>query len=111
MRGLMPLLVLIPALAQAADRHAEAKQVIAAQCAACHVVPGVPDAVGNVGPSLEGIARQQIIAGRLANNPANMVRWLMHPQQVAPGNAMPEMGLTEDQARKIAAYLYTLDKR
>jgi cytochrome c1 len=40
-----------------------------------------------------------------------MVRWLMHPQHVAPGNGMPEMGLTQDQASKIAAFLYTLDKR
>jgi hypothetical protein len=34
----------------------------------------------------------------------------MHPQQMAPGTAMPEMGLTQDQATQIAGYLYTLDK-
>jgi cytochrome c2 len=111
MRRLIPFLVLLPIAAQAKDPHAEAKGLIAAQCSACHTVPGVPGAVGNVGPSLKGIARQQIIAGKLPNNPANMVRWLMHPQQVWPGNAMPEMGLTQDQARKIASYLFTLDKR
>lgn len=111
MRWLIPLLLLLPSAAEAGDRHAAAKSLIAAQCAACHTVPGVPGAVGRVGPSLKGIARQQIIAGKLANTPANMVRWLMHPQQVTPGNAMPEMGLTQDQARKIADYLYTLDER
>jgi cytochrome c1 len=31
-----------------------------------------------------------------------------HPQSVVPGNAMPEMGITEAQARDIASYLYTL---
>lgn len=102
---------MLPRAAHAGDRYAEAKQIIAAQCAACHTVPGVAGAVGTVGPSLKGIARQQIIAGKLPNSRANMMRWLMHPQQVAPGNAMPEMGLTPDQARKVAAYLFTLDKR
>lgn len=112
MRRLILLLALIPlAAAQAADKFGEAKKIIASQCAACHTVPGVPGAHGNVGPSLKGIARRQIIAGKLANNPANMVRWLMHPQRIVPGNAMPEMGLTQDQAAKIAAYLYTLDKQ
>ena len=112
MRRLIAFLLLtLPIAAQAKDPHAEAKSLIGAQCAACHTVPGVPGAIGNVGPSLKGIARQQIIAGKLPNNPANMERWLMHPQKIWPGNAMPEMGLTQDQARKIAAYLLTLDKR
>ena len=104
------LLFLVPMAARAADRYAEAKTIILGQCAACHRVPGVPGAVGGVGPSLKGFAKRQIVAGKLPNSPANLVRWLMHPQQIVPGNAMPELGLTEDQARKIAAYLYTLDK-
>jgi len=111
MRRLILLLMIFPAAAQAAEKYADAKHIIAAQCAACHTVPGVPGANGAVGPSLKGIANRQIIAGKLSNNPANLVRWLMHPQQIVPGNAMPEMGLTEDQARKIAAYLYTLDQK
>lgn len=111
MRRPIPLLlILVPGIAQPAEPYAEAKQMIAHQCAACHTVPGVPGAKGAVGPSLKGIAKRQIIAGKLANSPANMVRWLMHPQQIIPGNAMPELGLTQDQASKIAAYLYTLDK-
>jgi cytochrome c2 len=105
---LAPLFI---APADAANRYAQAKALIAAQCAACHRVPGVAGATGDVGPSLQGIARQQIIAGKLPNTGANMIRWLMHPQQVVPGNAMPEMGLTQAQARQIAAYLFTLDKR
>lgn len=111
MRWLIPVLVLLPATGQAADRFAEAKTIIGAQCAACHTVPGVSGAYGDIGPSLKGIAKRQVIAGKLANSPDNMVRWLMHPQKVSPGTAMPEMGLTQDQARKIAAYLYTLDKK
>jgi cytochrome c1 len=47
-----------------------------------------------------------MIAGLLPNTPANLVLWLRHPQSVTPGNAMPDLGLTETQARDIAAYLY-----
>lgn len=49
-----------------------------------------------------------IIAGKLSNAPGNMVRWLRDPQAVVPGNAMPDQDLTEQEARDIAAYLYTL---
>lgn len=95
---------------QGNDPHAQAKALIASHCAACHVVPGVASAIGRVGPSLAGIAKQQVIAGKYANNPLTMQRWLMHPQALQPGSAMPDMGLTADQARIIASYLYTLDR-
>lgn len=91
------------------DRYSEARDLISANCGSCHVVPGVRTAVGRVGPSLADIADQQIIAGKYANAPETMIRWIMHPQQMVPGSAMPEMGLSQKQAGAIAAYLYTLD--
>ena len=111
MRNLILFLALVPFAARAADPNTEAKGIMAGQCSSCHTIPGVPGAFGDIGPSLKGMAARPTIAAKLPNNDANMVRWLMHPQQVVPGNAMPEMGLTPVQARKIAAYLYTLDKR
>ncbi len=45
----------------------------------------------------------------LRTTPANMVMWLRDPQDVVPGNAMPDMGLSEQQVREFAADLYTLD--
>jgi cytochrome c2 len=111
----MRRLILLPLLAalgacQGKGGHDAAKALIASNCAACHTVPGVPGAVGKVGPSLKGIAVRQVIAGKFANNKPTLVRWIMHPQQMIPGNAMPEMGLSQDQAMQIADYLYTLDK-
>lgn len=79
-------------------------------CGACHQIPGIPSAVGGVGPSLSGIAVRAEIAGVLANDPANMIRWVRAPQHVVPGNGMPDQGVTERDARDIAAYLYTLKK-
>ncbi len=77
-------------------------------CAACHTVPGVPGANGNVGPPLTRFGDRVFIAGMLPNTPPNLVRWIRDPQGVIPGNAMPTMRVTEAEARDIAAYLYTL---
>lgn len=77
-------------------------------CAACHTIPGIGNANGNVGPPLTRIGDRTYIAGVLNNTPANMVRWIRSPQGVVPGNAMPNMGVSEADARDIAAYLYTL---
>jgi cytochrome c2 len=77
-------------------------------CGACHVIPGIQEAEGEVGPPLTGMARRTLIAGLLPNTPENMARWLRDPQAVAPGNAMPNVGLSEPQARDMAAYLATL---
>jgi cytochrome c len=77
-------------------------------CQACHTIPGVSGADGTIGPPLDGIAKRAYLAGRLQNEPRNMIRWIREPQEVSPGTVMPEMGVTEQDGRDIAAYLYTL---
>lgn len=78
-------------------------------CPACHTIPGVTGARAHVGPPLEGWAERRYIAGRLPNTPENLVTWIMSPQAVDPGNAMPDVGVPEVIARDMAAYLYALD--
>lgn len=77
-------------------------------CGTCHSVPGVTGANGLVGPPLDGIASRSYIGGVLPNAPDNMLRWLHDPRAVDPRTAMPNVGVTESDARHIAAYLYTL---
>lgn len=77
-------------------------------CQTCHFIPGVVGAEALVGPPLNGIARRRYLAGVLPNTPDNMIRWLRDPQQVDPLSAMPDVGVTERDARDIAAYLDTL---
>lgn len=77
-------------------------------CTGCHLVPGVRGADGLVGPTLHYWADRQYIAGRVRNTPDNTVSWIMAPQSMVPGTAMPDMGVTWGDARDIAAYLYTL---
>ena len=77
-------------------------------CGACHSIPGVPGADGKVGPPLTDWAQRSVIAGRLANTTDNLVRWIQDPQGVSPGTDMPNMGVSDAEARDIAAYLYTI---
>jgi len=77
-------------------------------CGACHQIPGVRWPKGRVGPSLEGFADQALIAGRLANQPEHLVEFLRDAPSVVPGSGMPPMPITDQEARDVAAYLYTL---
>ena len=77
-------------------------------CGSCHTIPGIRSAVGTVGPSLAGVADRSTIAGIVTNTPDELVRWIVMPQSMIPGNAMPNLGVSDGEARDIAAYLYTL---
>jgi len=76
-------------------------------CGGCHAMAGVSGAGGTVGPPLDGIAARGIIGGRLANNPDNMRAWIQRPQSISPGTAMPDLGVSDQDSRDIAAFLYT----
>ena len=78
-------------------------------CGSCHVIPGIGGAEGVVGPPLTDWAARQWIVGNLWNEPANLVAWLDDPQAIEPGTAMPDQGVTAEEAAHMAAYLYTLD--
>ena len=90
------------------DPHNGALMIVRASCGTCHVIPGIELATGQVGPPLTHFAQRTIVAGVLANTPDNLTLWIANPQSVVPGNAMPSSGLTDQQARDVAAYLYTL---
>jgi cytochrome c2 len=98
-----------PPQVRAGDPAAGAQDIAHFGCGGCHVVPGVQGADGTVGPPLNGFARRQFIAGQVTNNPAHLIHWLRFPTEIDPGTDMPNLGITQAQARDIAAYLYTLD--
>jgi cytochrome c2 len=78
-------------------------------CLACHDIPGARGPQGTVGPSLHGFAQRSYIAGELPNTPSNLIRWVRDPHALRPRTAMPNTNLTAEEARDVAAYLYTLD--
>ena len=75
-------------------------------CAVCHRVPGVASPGGGIGPSLEKVTRRAYLAGALPNHPDTLARFIEHPQKLRPGTAMPDCGVSADEARAITAYLY-----
>lgn len=77
-------------------------------CGGCHLIPGVVDATGNVGPPLVHVGTRTYIAGFFSNSPEKMALWIQDPQRALPGNAMPRMGVTPQDSRDITAFLYTL---
>lgn len=77
-------------------------------CQACHRIPGVPDAVGTVGPPLDDVGARVYLAGTLPNSPANMARFIRSPEAVKPGTAMPNLNVSEQDARDMVAYLARL---
>jgi len=76
-------------------------------CGGCHVIGGIPNANGHVGPNLTNWADHHTVAGVLPNESDNVIRWLLDPPAVSPRTTMPDLGLSRQQARDIAAYLYT----
>lgn len=85
------------------------KQIIVAyHCGQCHTIPGISGANGVVGPPLVAIARRTYIGGNIPKTPENLEHWVMSPKSLKPGTAMPDLGLSHEQARDVAAYLYTL---
>jgi putative membrane protein len=75
-------------------------------CIACHTVDGIRQSEAMVGPPLLRMASRSYLAGNLENNAANMIRFIQHPKKLHSDTAMPEMGVTDQDAKDIAAYLY-----
>lgn len=77
-------------------------------CASCHTIPGIRGADAQVGPSLDKFAGRSYVGGVTLNTPENLMDWIKDPPGIDPKTAMPNLNVTPDDARDIAAYLYTL---
>jgi cytochrome c2 len=76
-------------------------------CGSCHQIKGIAHADSHVGPPLDGIRSRGYIAGVMPHTADNLMTWIQHPRQVVPNTAMPELGVTRDEASDMAAYLYS----
>jgi cytochrome c len=90
------------------DIHRGAAAIERHGCGSCHTIPGISGADGLAGPPLAGIASRIYVAGVLQNTPSNLMRWIENPKAVDEKTVMPNVGLTDQEARDIAGYLYTL---
>ncbi len=78
------------------------------QCGACHTIPGVGGANASVGPPLTEYGQRVYIAGKFPKEPALLAKWIQDAPALAPQTAMPNVGVTDADARDIAAYLLQL---
>jgi cytochrome c len=82
--------------------------VIEYGCHSCHIIPGIIGPQGHVGPPLTNFARRSFVGGVAPNTTDNLILWIQNPQALNPLSAMPALGVTEQDARNMAAYLYTI---
>lgn len=75
-------------------------------CVACHSLAAHNAPKGMVGPNLANVgARAYIAAGTLKNDDINLARWIREPQSIKKGVLMPNLGVTEEEAKSLVAYL------
>ena len=120
LRAVCTLLAIALVSACSPDRHAAARALTGGEpergrelcrrysCGSCHVIPGVSEDPGKLGPTLDGVAVRSKLGGQVANTPDNMKQWIRDPHAMKRGSAMPKLGVTDDDARDLAAYMYTL---
>jgi cytochrome c2 len=75
-------------------------------CTGCHTIPSVPGADGKVGGPLSGMRERVFVGGVVTNTPDNLVHWIVSPPTFSPETAMPVTGISEAEAKDVAAYLY-----
>jgi len=76
-------------------------------CTGCHTISGIPGADGQVGPPLSDLVHRVYIGGVATNSADHLVQWITSPQSLSPQTVMPPSGISEAEARDIAAYLYS----
>jgi cytochrome c len=76
-------------------------------CPTCHTIAGVPTPTGTIGPPLKDFKKRAYIGGVLSNSADNLVQWIRDPQKFSPRTDMPKTGISEEDAKHVAAYLYS----
>jgi cytochrome c2 len=77
-------------------------------CTGCHTIPGLDGADGTTGPHLDRISSRPMLLGVVPNTPENLVRMIRAPKKVQPHTSMPDMSVADQDARDLAAFLYTV---
>ncbi len=75
-------------------------------CAGCHTISALHGADGKVAAPLDQLRKRVYIGGVALNSPDNLVRWIVSPRTFSPQSAMPATGISEAEARHVAAFLY-----
>ena len=98
----------VPEPRLSSDRDIEAGRHLIASygCGACHTIPGIPGADAMAAPPLNRFYERSYISGEVPNTWDNLIKYIQHPQDIEPGTVMPDLGVKDEEAREIVAYLY-----
>ena len=90
------------------DPRAGQQLLIDKGCGGCHTVAGVPGASGVAGPNLTNIGLRPTLAGAsIPNSPKTMTAWLMDPAALKSDARMPNVGLSQQEAQDLTAFLFS----
>ncbi|MDB6092120.1 MAG: hypothetical protein JWN85_4904 [Gammaproteobacteria bacterium] len=78
------------------------------RCGLCHQVRGTSAGAVSAPDLTHLMSRRTIAAGRLLNNPGNLIGWIQDPQGIKPGTQMPDQYLSARQLADVQAYLVLL---
>lgn len=78
------------------------------RCGLCHRVRGTEAGAISAPDLTHLMSRRNLAAGTLPNNRGNLVGWIQNPQNIKPGNLMPNQFLSAQQLTDALAYLETL---
>ncbi|MCY3694375.1 MAG: cytochrome c [Chloroflexota bacterium] len=78
-------------------------------CTGCHIVDGIPEAIGDTGPNLNGFASRQMMAGETMEvSRDNLASWLKDPPAHKADTLMPNLGLNDAEIDLLIDWLLTL---
>ncbi len=105
-----PVTTAPPTASTGDSEFAEAYALFRAKgCIACHMAPGIPEAVGTIGPNLEGLASRSQIAEVMDLTEENLAKWLHDPQSMKADTVMLNVGLSDPEVQTLVAWLLSLE--
>lgn len=90
------------------DPQAGKQKIVVHDCHSCHVIPGIEGDARLLGPTLDHWSGRDTILDRWPNNSVNLEKWIRHSEQMLPGTTMRMMSVNEQDAKDIAAYLFSI---
>ena len=97
-----------PAAPPATEDETRGLALVEYRCGLCHRVRGTEAGAVSAPDLTHLMTRRTLAAGTLINNPGNLAGWIQNPQNIKPGNLMPNQFLSAQQLSDALAYLETL---
>jgi len=85
------------------------KRLAQHSCVSCHVIPGVPRGDGKSAQSLAHWYWRRTFLNTYKNTPENLEKWLEMPSHRKPSTAMPDLNVSPQDSRDMAAYLFSIN--